>query len=108
MNKILSLILLLTLGTGARAADPHAGHHSSTPSLRATAAAEVRSIDRDNHLLGVAHGAIPALKWPPMVMDFNASAEQLDGLAVGDRVELEIEVVEDEVHLRQVRRLPGG
>ena len=55
MNKFLSLILLLTLGAGARAADPHAGHHSSTPPQRATAAAEVRSIDRDNHLLGVAH-----------------------------------------------------
>ena len=32
------------------------------------------------------HDAIPELKWPAMTMAFKASAQQLDGLKVGDNV----------------------
>lgn len=71
----------------------------------ATADAEVRSIDHERNQLGVAHGAIPALKWPPMVMDFTATPAQLEGVKVGDKVVLEIGVEDGEVRLLDVRRL---
>lgn len=34
----------------------------------------------------LSHDAIPALKWPPMTMDFAASAAQINGLKNGDKV----------------------
>lgn len=105
MNKITCLALLLGLSfSSAQAADPHAGHHQEPSMTTATANAEVRSIDHERNQLGVAHGVIPALKWPPMVMDFTATPAQLEGLTVGDKVVLEIGVEEGEVQLLDVRR----
>lgn len=105
MNRSTCLALLLGLSLGStQAADPHAGHHQGAAMTTARTQAEVRSIDHQNHQLSVAHGAIPELKWPPMVMDFSATPAQLQGLAVGDQVELKIGVEAGEVHLLDVRR----
>ncbi|WP_065260019.1 copper-binding protein [Pseudomonas bananamidigenes] len=54
----------------------------------ANAEGTIKAIDAAKYTVTVtiAHGAVPALQWPPMTMGFAATQEQLAGLAVGDRV----------------------
>lgn len=58
-----------------------------TPTAQATGT--VKAIDNQKHLVTLAHSAVAALQWPAMTMGFKASAEQLKGLKVGDRVAFE-------------------
>lgn len=60
---------------------------AQTPTAQTTGT--VKAIDNQKHLVTLAHGAVPALHWPAMTMGFNATAEQLKGLKVGDRVAFE-------------------
>lgn len=55
----------------------------------AMASGTVKAIDTEKNMVTLAHGAVPALHWPAMTMGFSATAEQLAGLKVGDRVEFE-------------------
>ncbi|MCY1288242.1 Cation efflux system protein CusF [compost metagenome] len=55
----------------------------------AQATGTVKAIDSQKQVVTLAHGAVPALQWPPMTMGFKATAEQLKGLKVGDRVAFE-------------------
>ncbi|MCQ4262179.1 copper-binding protein [Stutzerimonas stutzeri] len=47
----------------------------------------IRGIDVQQGSVTIAHGPVPRLKWPAMVMPFKVNAAQLNGLAVGDAVE---------------------
>lgn len=58
-----------------------------TPTAQATGT--VKAIDNQKHLVTLAHSAVPTLHWPAMTMGFNATAEQLKGLKVGERVAFE-------------------
>ncbi|QTT89391.1 copper-binding protein [Pseudomonas chlororaphis] len=53
---------------------------------QATAEGTIKAIDTAKHKVTIAHGAVPAVQWPPMTMAFAATEEQLAGLAIGDRV----------------------
>ncbi|QQZ44432.1 copper-binding protein [Pseudomonas sp. SK3(2021)] len=53
---------------------------------QATAEGTIKAIDTTKQRVTIAHGAVPAVQWPPMTMAFAATAEQLQGLAIGDRV----------------------
>ncbi|UCR85159.1 copper-binding protein [Pseudomonas chlororaphis] len=53
---------------------------------QATAEGRIKAIDTAKQRVTIAHGAVPAVQWPPMTMAFAATAEQLAGLAVGDQV----------------------
>ncbi|AIG01543.1 heavy metal efflux system protein [Pseudomonas fluorescens] len=53
---------------------------------QATAEGTIKAINTAKQQVTIAHGAVPAVQWPPMTMAFGATAEQLKGLAVGDRV----------------------
>ncbi|WP_097303121.1 copper-binding protein [Pseudomonas chlororaphis] len=55
-------------------------------SQQATAEGRIKAIDTAKQRVTIAHGAVPAVQWPPMTMAFAATAEQLQGLAVGDQV----------------------
>lgn len=55
----------------------------------AQATGTVKAIDSQQHVVTLAHSAVPALHWPAMTMGFKATAEQLKGLKVGDRVAFE-------------------
>ncbi|AZD08051.1 putative copper efflux system periplasmic protein CusF [Pseudomonas chlororaphis] len=46
----------------------------------------IKAIDTAKQRVTIAHGAVPAVQWPSMTMAFAATAEQLAGLAIGDRV----------------------
>jgi Cu(I)/Ag(I) efflux system protein CusF len=58
----------------------------SEPVMRATGTIE--ALDRQRGVVTIAHGPVPALKWPASTMDFQARQEQLEGLAVGDEVQI--------------------
>lgn len=64
------------------------GMSMETPQTAPTAHAEgtIRAIDAAHGTVTLAHGAVPALQWPPMTMAFKTRAGQLDGLKVGDKV----------------------
>ncbi|WP_324726666.1 copper-binding protein [Pseudomonas chlororaphis] len=53
---------------------------------QATAEGTIKAIDTAKQRVTIAHGAVPAVQWPPMTMAFAATAQQLQGLAIGDRV----------------------
>lgn len=52
----------------------------------ATADGTIKAIDTTKHTVTIAHGAVPAVQWPPMTMVFSATENQLTGLTTGDRV----------------------
>jgi len=52
----------------------------------ATADGTIKAIDTTKHTVTIAHGAVPAVQWPPMTMAFSVTEDQLTGLKAGDRV----------------------
>ncbi|KAB0485734.1 Cu(I)/Ag(I) efflux system protein CusF [Pseudomonas reinekei] len=52
----------------------------------ATADGTIKAIDTVKHTATIAHGAVPAVQWPPMTMAFSVTEDQLTGLSIGDRV----------------------
>jgi len=52
----------------------------------ATADGTIKAIDTTKHTVTIAHGAVPAVQWPPMTMGFSVTEDQLKGLMAGDRV----------------------
>ena len=52
----------------------------------ATADGTIKAIDTTKHTVTIAHGAVPAVQWPPMTMAFSVTEDQLTGLMAGDRV----------------------
>lgn len=52
----------------------------------ANAEGTIKAIDTTKHTVTISHGAVPAVKWPPMTMAFSVTENQLAGLMVGDRV----------------------
>ena len=52
----------------------------------ASAEGTIKAIDPAKHTVTLAHGAVPAVQWPPMTMAFSVAEDQLAGLSVGDRV----------------------
>jgi Cu(I)/Ag(I) efflux system protein CusF len=52
----------------------------------ATADGTIKAIDTTKHTVTIAHGAVPAVQWPPMTMAFSVTEDQLTGLKTGDRV----------------------
>ena len=52
----------------------------------ATSNGTIKAIDTTKHTVTIAHGAVPAVQWPPMTMAFSITEDQLTGLTAGDRV----------------------
>ncbi|WP_338920287.1 copper-binding protein [Pseudomonas silesiensis] len=52
----------------------------------ASADGTIKAIDTTKHTVTIAHGAVPAVQWPPMTMAFSITEDQLTGLTAGDRV----------------------
>lgn len=58
----------------------------------AKAAGTIKAIDGEKHTVTIAHGAVPAVQWPPMTMGFRATEAQLAGVKVGDSVDFEFQL----------------
>lgn len=94
MKKIyLSVALFVAFASGAQAQDSMAGMNmdgmdmKEAPSAPAAhAEGTVKAIDALGGKVTLAHGPVPALKWPAMTMGFKAPAQQLEQLKVGDKV----------------------
>ncbi len=52
----------------------------------ANAEGTIKAIDTTKNTVTISHGAVPALQWPPMIMAFSVTEDQLKGLTTGDRV----------------------
>jgi Cu(I)/Ag(I) efflux system protein CusF len=52
----------------------------------ATAEGTIKAIDTTKNTVTIAHGAVPAVQWPPMTMAFSVTQDQVTGLTAGDRV----------------------
>tara|TARA_R110002020_G_scaffold292826_1_gene508219 strand:- start:31180 stop:31515 length:336 start_codon:yes stop_codon:yes gene_type:complete len=55
----------------------------------AKASGTVRKIDEEKGMVVIAHGPVPELQWPAMVMGFKATPEQLEKLNKGDEINFE-------------------
>ena len=78
----------------AEAPDPHAGHHTSseTKAQAATykASGVVKKVDAAKGSITLAHGPVPALKWPAMTMSFNVKDKALlEKLVVNRKIDFE-------------------
>lgn len=52
----------------------------------AKAEGTIKAINSEKHTVTIAHGAVPAVQWPPMTMAFSVTDDQMTGLMAGDRV----------------------
>jgi len=61
----------------------------AAPGTPASATGTVESVDVVNGKITIAHGPVPALKWPAMTMAFAATPEQLQSVRAGQQVDFE-------------------
>ncbi|MDT3713704.1 copper-binding protein [Pseudomonas soli] len=97
-NVNFSALLMLAFATGAQAQAsmegmdmknmPMEGMDMKTEQAVPVAHAEgtIKAIDVEQGKVTLAHGPVATLKWPAMTMVFRATAQQLEGLKVGDKV----------------------
>lgn len=116
--KTVFLVLLATLGLSGQASAEDLLKPSTTPppvddvaagnSLEAQPAYQaegvIRAIDAQQGSVTIAHGPVPELKWPAMVMPFKVTRQQLGGLAVGDAVEFRFTDGERDPQIVFIRR----
>jgi Cu(I)/Ag(I) efflux system periplasmic protein CusF len=57
-----------------------------------SASGVVQTVDAAAKTITIAHGAIPAVKWPAMTMTFTAPAIDLTRIKTGDRLDFELVV----------------
>lgn len=102
MNYTLLGALAVALGQPVFAAEmpampmdkmPMQGMQMEQPAAPASARASgtIKAIDMQKHRVTIAHGPVPALKWPAMTMGFKATPAQLARLRPGDQVTFEFE-----------------
>lgn len=93
-NKLalMALTAMLPLAALATVATPmtamaHAGEDHSKVPQTAEGQGTVKAIDAKAGVVTIAHGPIPALKWPSMTMKFKVeSADVLKDVTVGKKV----------------------
>jgi len=69
---------------------------------------KITAIDEAKGTVTLDHGEIAALKWPPMAMGFEASADLLKGLKVSDRVAFELDWNGTEGRITRIEALPAS
>ena len=100
MKTLISTLFALALVPAVHAADMpqsgsmpinHAGmDHSEMAEHKAemtgSASGSVKKIKADKGQLVIAHGPVPELQWPAMVMPFEATPEQIAAVQEGDKI----------------------
>jgi Cu(I)/Ag(I) efflux system protein CusF len=111
--KKLMMVFALT-GTLAVSAAEISGQKKDgiNPGTQAAAAAVargtgvVKGMDAPSGRIILAHDAIPAVKWPAMIMSFKISAELAKGLKVGQKVEFDFKPEDMDGTITRVKVLP--
>ena len=93
----ISTLLILTIPAIAPAAesmDPHAHHMAADKKAPSTAvhkaSGTVKKVDMAGGAVTLAHGPVPALKWPAMTMKFKVTDKSLfDKLTVNKKIDFE-------------------
>jgi len=110
-----SAVVLMAVGACSPEADKQ-----QTPAPKETTAAAPASVQRGKGegkitaietakgTVTLDHGEIAALKWPPMTMGFEASADLLKGLKVGDRVAFELDWDGAKGRITRIEALPAS
>lgn len=111
--KIAALIAaMLGLSGCDRAGAPSAaGNADATPGMATSVSAKtgkgtgtVTAIDAAAGKITLDHGAIAAVGWPAMKMDFSAQPDLLAGMAVGDQVDFVVNVTGSEGQVTAMRK----
>ena len=103
MNYSLLGALVVALGQPVFAADMPAMPMDNMPmqemqmkqsasAATAQASGTIKAIDSQKGSVTIAHGPVPALKWPAMTMAFQATPEQLAHVQVGQQVMFEFKI----------------
>jgi Cu(I)/Ag(I) efflux system protein CusF len=94
---ILTAALALTAcnkATDVPAQQPTAGAMASMDMSSGTktgkGSGKVTALDAASGKVTIAHGPIPGVGWPAMTMGFNADPKLLEGIAVGDQVDFDL------------------
>ena len=105
----LGAVLMLAFATGAQAQDSMAGMKDMQMKAEqaapvAHAEGTIKTIDLDQGKVTLAHGPVVALKWPAMTMGFKATAQQLEGLKVGDKVAFDFRMEGSAATIVEIRK----
>ncbi|MBF8730092.1 copper-binding protein [Pseudomonas guariconensis] len=115
-NLYLSAVLMLAFATGAQAQDsmkgmdmknmPMEGMDMKTEQAAPAAHAEgtIKAINTEQGKVTLAHGPVAVLKWPAMTMGFKATAQQLEGLKVGDKVAFDFRMENNAATIVEIRK----
>ncbi len=100
MKKLISTLAILALAPAAYAAEmkhmegmpmDHKGMKNmpmqqEQAAQTASATGTVKKVNADKGTVTIAHGPVPELKWPAMVMPFEATPEQIAQIDEGDNI----------------------
>ena len=122
MNKAIILIAMLALPVGlsgcdqktepAKVAAPEAAASADAMtnmempegSKMGKATGTVTAIDSTSGKITLDHGAIPAVGWAAMKMEFSAKPAVLTGIAAGDKVDFEVSVTGNAGEITKIRK----
>lgn len=95
-------------------ADNNKPGHAATQTAATDKASAPAAISANGEVVALAdgavtisHAAIPALKWPPMTMDFSATPQQQQRLKIGDHVMFSFTMTEDGARLESIMNMPA-
>ncbi len=111
-----SMVLLIAVSACSPAADKQtttapkeaAGATASSEVQHGKSEGKITAIDTAKGTVTLDHGEIPELQWPPMAMGFEASADLLKGLKVGDRVAFELDWNGATGRITRIEALPAS
>lgn len=87
IRPIAAAFVLVLASAAELPAAAHPGHDEAAAAQTVQAQGVVRAIDGRAGTITIQHGAIAALNWPAMTMNFRvASADLLRGVTVGSRI----------------------
>ena len=97
---------VLALLSAALPAAAHPGHDEAAVAQTIQAQGVVRAVDGRAGTITIQHGAIAALNWPAMTMNFRvASADVLRGVTVGSRIHFVLRTERGAQVVTQIHRL---
>lgn len=111
-----SMVLLIAVSACSPEADKQtttapkeaAGATASSEVQHGKSEGKITAIDTAKGTVTLDHGEIPELQWPPMAMGFEASADLLKGLKVGDRVAFELDWNGATGRITRIEALPAS
>lgn len=106
IRPIAAAFILALASAAALPAAAHPGHDETAVVQTAQAQGIVRAVDARAGTITIQHGAIAALNWPAMTMNFRvASADVLRGVTVGSRIHFVLRTERGAQVVTQIHRL---